>query len=85
MFQGSVPTILSQLSVDALNARDQRKRAGMWHPQWALEEWVARRFEAKTCRAATAICTVNREDACEFVRRYHLTDLVLAIPLGVLN
>ena len=83
IFEGTVPTILSRLSVDAVDARDQRKRAGMWHPRWALEEWVARRFEGSTCRAATTICTVNGEDAQDYVRRYRLRNIVRVIPVGV--
>jgi glycosyltransferase involved in cell wall biosynthesis len=83
MFQGAIPTIMSRLSVAAVDARDQRKRTGMWHPRWALEEWETRRFEAKTCRAATAICTVNQQDGQELVRRYQLNNIVRSIPIGV--
>lgn len=83
LLQELLPTVICQLSVEALNARDQRRRTSLWHPRWALEEWIMRRFEAKTCRAATAICTVNGEDAEEFVRRYRLTNLVQCIPVGV--
>jgi glycosyltransferase involved in cell wall biosynthesis len=83
ILEGAVPIILSRLSVDAVDARDQRKRHGMWHPRWAIDEWVIRRYEGKTCRAATAISTVNQEDAWEFVRRYLLKNIVRAIPIGV--
>jgi hypothetical protein len=36
IFQGAVPIILSRLSVDAVDACDQRKRHGMWHPDGPL-------------------------------------------------
>jgi glycosyltransferase involved in cell wall biosynthesis len=83
LLRGEVPTILSKLSIDALDARDQRKRSGAWHLPSALMERVTRRFERQTCRAATAVCTVNDEDAREFVRRYQLPNIVRAIPIGV--
>jgi polysaccharide biosynthesis protein PslH len=83
ILQGAIPIILSRLSVDAVDARDQRKRHGMWHPRWAIDEWVIRRYEARTCRAATAISTVNEEDAQDLVRRYQLKNIVRAIPIGV--
>jgi glycosyltransferase involved in cell wall biosynthesis len=83
ILQGAVPIILSRLSVGAVDARDQRKRHGMWHPMWAIDEWVMHRYEARTCRAATAISTVNEEDAQDFVRRYQLKNIVRAIPIGV--
>jgi glycosyltransferase involved in cell wall biosynthesis len=83
ILQGAVPIILSRLSVDAADARDNTKRQGMWHPRWAIDEWVIRRYEASTCRAATAISTVNEEDTQDFVRRYRLKNIVRAIPIGV--
>jgi glycosyltransferase involved in cell wall biosynthesis len=83
ILQGAVPILLSKLSVDAVDARDQRKRHGMWHPVWLMDEWVTRRYESRTCRAATAICTVNEEDAQNLVRRYQLKNIVRAIPIGV--
>ena len=83
ILQGTVPIILSRLSVDAVDARDQRKRHGMWHPRWAIDEWVIRRYEGRICRAATAISTVNEEDAQDLLRRYQLKNIVRAIPIGV--
>ena len=55
----------------------------MWHPRWLLAEWVTLRFEARTCRESTTICTVNTEDAQELLTRYRLTNSVQAIPVGV--
>jgi glycosyltransferase involved in cell wall biosynthesis len=83
LLEGSVPTIISKLSVGAVDARDQRERKGMWHPWWALNEWVTRRFERRTCRAASAVCTVNEEDAAELTSRNGLTNIVRTIPIGV--
>jgi glycosyltransferase involved in cell wall biosynthesis len=83
ILRGAVPIVLSKLSVDAIDARDQRKRKGMWQLRWAVEEWITQRFERRSCRAATAICTVNDEDAGEFVRRYQLGNIVRSIPIGV--
>ena len=83
ILQGTIPIILSRLSVEAVDARDQRKRHGMWHPRWMIDECVMRRYEARSCRAATAISTVNEEDAQDLVRRYQLKNKVRAIPIGV--
>jgi len=83
ILQGAMPILLSKLSVDAVDARDQRKRHGMWYPMWLIDEWITRRYESGTCRAATAISTVNEEDAQDLVRRYELKNIVRAIPIGV--
>src|SRR5579864_396173 len=34
------PTVLFKHSVQAVDARDARRRNGMWHPRWMLEEWM---------------------------------------------
>ena len=83
ILQGVVPILISKLSVDAVDARDERTRHGMWHPVWLIDEWVTRRYESRTCGAATAISTVNEEDAQDLVRRYQLKNIVRAIPIGV--
>lgn len=83
ILHGAVPILVSKLSVDAVDARDERTRHGMWHPMWLIDEWVTRRYESRTCRAATAISTVSEEDARDLVRRYELKNIVRAIPIGV--
>ena len=77
------PVVLLKHSVQAVDARDARRRSGMWHPRWMLEEWIVRRFEARTCRAATVTCTVNAEDRAELVRRYRLARPAEITPIGV--
>jgi glycosyltransferase involved in cell wall biosynthesis len=78
-----VPAILVKHSIQAIDARDQRRRAGMWHPRWLLEEWIAKRFEARTCGAATVVCCVNLEDADELRQRYQPMVPVEVVPVGV--
>jgi polysaccharide biosynthesis protein PslH len=77
------PVVLLKHSVQAVDARDGRRRSGMWHPRWMLEEWLVRRFEARTCRAATVTCTVNAEDRAELGRRYRLGRPAEITPIGV--
>jgi glycosyltransferase involved in cell wall biosynthesis len=77
------PTVLFKHSVQAVDARDARRRNGMWHPRWMLEEWMVRRFEARTCHAATLVCTVNAEDAADLARRYGLVRPAEIVPIGV--
>jgi glycosyltransferase involved in cell wall biosynthesis len=79
----SVPVVLYKHSVQAMDARDDRRRKGMFHPRWLLEEWIVRRFEEQTCRAATVICAVTQEDAEELSRRYKLTKPIHVVPIGV--
>src|SRR5215469_13871405 len=78
-----VPVVLFKHSVQAVDARDARRRKGMWHPRWMLEEWMVTRFEARTCRVATVVCTVNHEDASDLVRRYRLVKPPQIVPIGV--
>jgi polysaccharide biosynthesis protein PslH len=77
------PVVLLKHSVQAVDARDGRRRCGMWHPRWMLEEWMVRRFEARTCHAATVVCTVNAEDRAELARRYRLARPAEITPIGV--
>jgi polysaccharide biosynthesis protein PslH len=77
------PVVLFKHSVQAVDARDTRRRFGMWHPRWILEEWMVSRFEARTCRAATVVCTVNAEDAADLARRYQLVRPAEIVPIGV--
>ena len=77
------PVVLFKHSVQAVDARDTRRRNGMWHPRWMLEEWMVTRFEARTCQAATVVCTVNHEDASDLVQRYRLVRSPQIVPIGV--
>lgn len=77
------PVVLFKHSVQAVDVRDARHRNGMWHPRLILEEWIVRQFEARTCNAATVVCTVNREDAADLTQRYRLAKPVRIIPIGV--
>jgi glycosyltransferase involved in cell wall biosynthesis len=77
------PVVLFKHSVQAVDARDERRRHGMWHPRWILEEWMARRFEAKTCHAAKVVCTVNAEDAADLAQRYRLPRPAKVVSIGV--
>jgi glycosyltransferase involved in cell wall biosynthesis len=77
------PVVLLKHSVQAVDARDARRRSGMWHPRWILEEWLVRRFEASTCHATTVICTVNAEDRADLSRRYCLPRPAEITPIGV--
>jgi glycosyltransferase involved in cell wall biosynthesis len=79
----STPVVLFKHSVQAVDAKDARRRFGRLHPRWALEEWVVRRFEAKTCNAATVVCTVNAEDAADLAQRYKLSRPAQVVPIGV--
>jgi glycosyltransferase involved in cell wall biosynthesis len=79
----SVPVILFKHSVQAVDAADARRSFGMWRPRWILEEWMVRRFEARTCNAATAVCTVNSEDAANLARRYGAAKSAEVVPIGV--
>jgi glycosyltransferase involved in cell wall biosynthesis len=83
MLQAYAPTVLFKHSVQAVDARDARRRNGMWHPRWMLEEWIVRRFEARTCHAATVVCTVNAEDTADLARRYRLVRPAEIVPIGV--
>lgn len=78
-----VPVVLFKHSVQAVDARDARRRYGMRQPRWMLEEWMVKRFEARTCRAATVVCTVNAEDVADLARRYRLTKPAEIVPIGV--
>ncbi|MBZ5502676.1 MAG: glycosyltransferase family 4 protein [Acidobacteriia bacterium] len=78
-----VPVVLLKHSVHAVDARDGRRRLGMWHPRWMIEEWMVKRFERKTCRAAGVVCTVNSEDAAELARRYRLAEPAEVVRIGV--
>jgi glycosyltransferase involved in cell wall biosynthesis len=77
------PVVLLKHSVQAVDARDGRRRSGMWHPRWMLEEWLVRRFEVRTCHAATVVCTVNAEDRAELAQRYRLARPAEITPIGV--
>jgi glycosyltransferase involved in cell wall biosynthesis len=77
------PVVLFKHSVQAVDAKDARRRYGMGHPRWMLEEWMVQRFEARTCRAATVVCTVNADDAADLRRRYKLAGPVDIVPIGV--
>jgi len=75
--------VLLKHSVHAIDAHDVRSRKGRLHPRWILEERIARRFESGTCRAATVVCCVTREDAVQLISRYGLSNPVEPIPVGV--
>lgn len=77
------PVILFKHSVQAVDARDTRRRFGMYRPRWLLEEWIVKRFEWRTCRAATVVCCVNSGDATELSRRYRLARPAEVVPIGV--
>jgi polysaccharide biosynthesis protein PslH len=77
------PVVLFKHSVQAVDTMDARRRYGMWHPRWILEDWMVKRFEARTCHAATVVCTVNSEDASDLARRYRLTKPARIVPIGV--
>jgi len=77
------PVVLFKHSVQAVDAMDARRRYGMWHLRWMLEERMVRRFEARTCHAATVVCTVNAEDAADLARRYRVTRPAEIVPIGV--
>ena len=77
------PLVLFKHSVQAVDARDERRRHGMWHPRWVLEEWMVRKFEGKTCHAAAAVCVVNAEDAADLTRRYRLSRPIKVVRIGV--
>ena len=77
------PVVLLKPSVQAVDAREARRRSGMWHPRWMLEEWMAKRFEGKNCRSATAVCVVNAEDSAYLAKRYHLLRSPEVVPIGV--
>jgi len=77
------PVVLFKHSVQAVDARDARRRDGMWHPRWMLEEWMVTRFEARSCQTATVVCTVNNEDAADLVQRYQLVKPPQILPIGV--
>lgn len=78
-----VPVVLFKHSVHVTDARDERRRLGLYHPRWLLEEWIVRRFEPNTCRTATRVCCVNSEDAEELSRRYSLPVPAEVVPIGV--
>ena len=75
------PVVLLKPSVQAVDVREARRRSGMWHPRWMLEEWMARRFEKRSCRAATAVCVVNTEDVADLARRYRLERSAEVVPI----
>lgn len=83
LLRSTPPVVLLKHSVHANDAIDQRRRNGQFHPRWILEECLARRFEAKTCRAAAVVCCVNPQDAERLISRYKLSIPVVAVPLGV--
>jgi polysaccharide biosynthesis protein PslH len=77
------PVVLLKPSVQAVDAREARRRCGMWHPRGMLEQWMAGRFEKRSCRAATAVCVVNTEDVANLAQRYHLGRSAQVVPIGV--
>jgi glycosyltransferase involved in cell wall biosynthesis len=83
LVRSTTPVVLLKHSVHAVDAADQRRRKGQSNPRWILEERIVRRFEAKTCRAATVVCCVNQEDAEQLISRYQLSTPVVPIALGV--
>jgi polysaccharide biosynthesis protein PslH len=83
LLRSFAPVLLLKHSVHAIDARDVRARKGRLHPRWILEERIVRRFEAETCRAATVVCCVTREDAVQLISRYGLSNPVEPIPVGV--
>lgn len=83
LLHGIVPVLLYKHSVHAVDAREDRKRHGVLAPRWLLEEWIVRRFEARSCRSADLVCAVNDEDAREIQRRLRLPKAVRVIPIGV--
>ena len=78
-----VPVVLFKHSVQAVDARDARRSFGMWHPRWILEEWMVRRFEARSLDAATVVCTVNSEDVADLTQRYPVAKSAEVVPIGV--
>jgi polysaccharide biosynthesis protein PslH len=78
-----VPVVLFKHSVHAVDALDSRKRHGMYHPRWILEEQIVKRYEERTCHAATVVCCVNSEDSADLARRYCLNEPPEIVPIGV--
>ena len=78
-----VPVVLFKHSVQAVDALDSRKRYGMYHLRWILEEQIVKRYEERTCHAATVVCCVNSEDSADLVRRYRLNEPPEIVPIGV--
>src|SRR5207249_10230744 len=62
---------------------DHRKRYGMYEPRWILEEQIVKRYEGRTCHAATVVCCVNPEDSADLARRYRLNQPPEIVPIGV--
>jgi glycosyltransferase involved in cell wall biosynthesis len=83
IFSPYAPVVLFKHSVQAVDARDARRNHGMHHPRWILEEWMVHRFESRTYRAATVVCTVNADDRAELTRRYGLARAAEVTPIGV--
>jgi glycosyltransferase involved in cell wall biosynthesis len=83
IFSPYAPVVLFKHSVQAVDARDARRNRGMHHLRWMLEEWMVHRFESRTYRAATVVCTVNAEDRVELARRYGLARAAEITPIGV--
>jgi polysaccharide biosynthesis protein PslH len=83
LLRGAAPVVLYKHSVHAVDACEDRHRHGALHPRLLLEEWIVRRFEANSCRAADLVCAVNTEDAQDLQRRYRLVNPVQVIPIGV--
>jgi glycosyltransferase involved in cell wall biosynthesis len=83
IFSPYAPVVLFKHSVQAVDARDARRNHGMYHPRWILEEWMVHRFESRTYRAATVVCTVNAEDRAQLTRRYGLARAAEVTPIGV--
>ena len=79
----TIPVLLLKHSVQAHDALDRRRRNGQFHPRWILEERLAQRFEAQTCRASTVVCCLNQQDVDRLTSRYQLSTSVVSIPLGV--
>jgi glycosyltransferase involved in cell wall biosynthesis len=77
------PVLILKHSVQAVDARDMRLRRGRWNPRWLLEEWIVRRFEARTCRSGATLCCVDQEDAREVSRRYGTRGPIAVVPVGV--
>lgn len=77
------PVVLFKHSVQAVDTMDARRRYGMWHPRLILEDWVVKRFESRSCHAATVVCTVNSEDGSDLAWRYRLTKPARVVPIGV--
>jgi glycosyltransferase involved in cell wall biosynthesis len=81
--KGRCPVVLFKHSVQLSDAEDDRRRSGKSGVRAQIARSVVRRFEAESCAAADAICTVTEEDAAALERIYGLGGEIRVVPIGV--